>query len=199
MHLSRYFYYTFFLLISLQIQVQLTSSGESNYNVLATINFTNKPSLTIEKNTIYSNQFNIVADESFSSPSSTENWSVSQSPSNRVFQNTQLVSISIPDTLGDFEISVSSETCVFPFIFGTKSKPTVSVSGKVAKVETLSTTSNFQTIFGNSQEFSSILYISKNYESDFSYVNIYCPFYFEVKTILNKNVSLTVRIKALQT
>lgn len=200
MDFFRFFFYISLLLITLQIQIHSTSSGETNYNVLSTINMANKPSLTIEKNGIFSNRFNIVSDENFNSPSTSENWSVSQSTSNREFQNTRLVLISIPETLGDFEISVSSETCVFPFLFGSKSKPTVSVSGKVAKLDTVTTTSNFEAIFGNLQEFSSILYSSKDYQSELSFNNIFCPFYFEVRFFyFHKKMSLTIRIKALQT
>ena len=169
------------------------TSGEANYTVLSTITFKTNPPLTIEKNNFFSNQFNIVADQSSTSLLKSTTWRITENPSNQEFRDTNLVSLSFSDSFTDFEVSVSSISCVFPLVFGTRTNPTVSISGKVARMETLSSLSNFNSIFGESRRFDSITYNTKDFETRFGVINVFCPFYLQVRLYIH---ILFLRIKS---
>jgi hypothetical protein len=171
-----------FILFSFFKVASLTSSGQANYLEISKINYTGQASLTIEKNTLFTDKFNIVTDLSeFISPANSETTTISENVSNLEFENTSFVSMNLASDFSDVNVSVSSDSCLFVFIFGSQTKPIFSISENVANVETLQNQSNFEQLYGTTKEFTSKSYSKKQNGASYQNINILCPFYVKVR------------------
>ena len=166
------------------------SSGEASFLEVANVNLPNKPPLTIEKSPDDPNQVNIVSDDwADDSEIIAKFWILNESASLVKFEDTRFLSIETEESLDSVTFSVSSESCVFPFVFSSKTFPTFSIYRNAVKLNLDLETSDFDSLYTQTKEFSVVEY-TKPTEKVLkkSKVFVFCPFYLQVgnRDIFNK-------------
>jgi hypothetical protein len=171
----------FFLHILIYYPCKSASSGEANYSLMSIIKFPSE--LTIEKNSLFSDRFNLLTD----SPS---NYNKATGSSKIIFDSTSYAPLTftnmnhlyweVTQETSNLSLSVSGGNCEFPLIFGSKIKPTFSMTGDIGKLEVSTSLSDFSSHYGSSKTVSGANYSTTLAGSTYTYINVICPFYNNV-------------------
>lgn len=164
------------------------SSGESNYSALSTLSFSTSLTLDIEKNTVYSNKFNLMSDLASSLEKATSSLQISFSESDSEFSDSfkdaNLLYWKVDQVVASVSVSILGGNCAFPLIFGSSSQPSFQMDGNIGRLDVIDSISDFTQRFGVSKTIASPSYSTTKAGSSYKYINVVCPFYTKVFQII---------------
>lgn len=164
------------ILISICLLTQKAMNTYSNFSTLtiASVIFLQNPPFDIQKDPSVLNKFTIKTSATNSkSYSTTQSLTINENLPSKEFSNTGLITLTTASE--SFNLSIVSDSCLFPFVFGSQLPPVVTLSENKAELETLSNLSDFETLYGESKQFTSVSYTKTN--NTYPFVNIFCSFY----------------------
>ena len=163
---------------------QTASSGEANYSLMSIIKFPSE--LTIEKNSLFSDKFNLLTDSASNYNKATGSSKIifdSTSGGSLTFSNMNHIYWQVSEEASSLTLSVTGGNCEFPLIFGSKIKPTFTISGDIGRLEVSSSLSDFVSNYGSSKTISGTSYTTTQAGSTYIYINVICPFFNNVNII----------------